>query len=62
METVFTIVFLGFIAGSLCDLVAGLIHPSRPTVRPRSRGLQKRSRMKRSRIGEPLRFDIPVAM
>ena len=63
MQTLFTLVFLGFIVGSLCDVVATLIHPPRPAVRPRSRGLRKRTEMKRSRkIAERQRWDVPIAM
>ncbi len=62
MQTLAMMVFLGFIIGSLCDVVAMLMHPPRPTVRPRNRGLQKRTAMKRSRAVETRRWDLPLAM
>jgi len=61
MQTVFTIVFLAFICGSLCDVVSALLHSPGSKVRMKRSGHRKRSIMKRARSIERYRRDIPMA-
>ncbi|HCV43955.1 MAG TPA: hypothetical protein DGH68_10765 [Bacteroidetes bacterium] len=60
MQTILTVVFLGFIVGSLCNVVASLLPPPGPAVRLRRRGLRRRSTMKMARAGERRAYDASI--
>ncbi|MBM2841805.1 MAG: hypothetical protein HW412_2333 [Bacteroidetes bacterium] len=61
VQIVTTIVFLGFILGSLCDVIASLIHSPRSDERVKQRRLHGRLRDQESRTDRN-EWETPIAM